>query len=285
VKPHLHRMSTTNSKDNRTTALYCAISAGVGLIGGYVFSRIYGKSHKSVAESTKLWKENPNLYNYIMQEGNRCIPELQKIHDVTQEKFGEDYADWITSQDQCYLFVWLCNLLNVKKAIEVGVFTGSSALCIAQSIRKDHGKGELVAIDHVSGKQFTDVAEASFTEAKLDDIVSLRLNGGIDGLDEVIADKSQVGTFDFAYVDAMKTEYMEYYERLLTLVKSGGVLAFDNTLLCGRVADLNNLSDLTPDHQARVKYMVKFNKKVKEDKRVEMCMIAIGDGLTLVRKK
>lgn len=241
-----------------------------------------------MAESTKLWKENPKLYKYIMQSGNRFIPALQDIHNETNEKFGETYGDWITSQDQCYLFVWLCKVLRVKKAIEVGVFTGSSALCIAKSIQDqsdDQDDSQLVAIDHVSGQKFIDVAEHNFRKSGVDELISLRLQGGVQELDGLLQEKGQKGTFDFAYVDAQKTEYMKYYDRLFELMKPGGVMAFDNTLLCGRVADLDNLEDLKPEHRERVKYMVRFNKKVHADDRVEMCMISIGDGLTLVQKK
>jgi len=272
--------------DRTRTALYCAVSCGLGAGAAYVCSKLWSPP-KSVSESTKLWKENPNLYRYIMRSGNRFIPELHDIHKETNEQFGETFGDWITSQDQCYLFVWLCKVLRVRKAIEVGVFTGSSALCIAQSIRDQrHEDGaQLVAIDHVSGQRFIEIAERHFKESKVDDIVSLRLKGGIDELDELVNDEAQLASFDFAYVDAQKTEYMQYYDRLFPLMRPGGVMAFDNTLLCGRVADLENLRDLKPEHIERVEYMARFNKKVRDDERVEICMIAIGDGLTLVLKK
>jgi len=276
--------------DRNKVGFYCAASFGAGLLASYALSYIRQKrENKSVTESTKLWKENPALYNYIMQKGNREIAELQQIHKVTNQKFGEAYGDWITSQDQCYLFAWLCKLLRARKAIEVGVFTGSSALTIAKSLKSmknvDASDGELVAIDHHSGQRFVDVAAQSFEDAKLNDVVSLRLNGGITELDALAADEAQLGSFDFAYVDAVKTEYCDYYDRLKALVKPGGVMAFDNTLLCGRVADLNKLDDLSPEHKARVEYMARFNDKVRNDEEVEMCMIAIGDGLTLVTKK
>jgi len=278
-------MSRRNtSSKSKTVALYCAMSFGAGLLASYALSYVRRqKENKSVTESTKLWKENPKLYDYIMRRGNRVIPELQDIHETTNRKFGEAYGDWITSQDQCYLFVWLCKLLKAKKAIEVGVFTGSSALCIAKSIKDADGK--LVAIDHHSGQQFVDVAAQNFEKSQLNDVISLRLNGGIQELDVLLSDKAQLATFDFAYVDAMKTEYMDYYDRLKALMRPGGVMAFDNTLLCGRVADLDNLGDLEPAHVERVKYMAKFNEMVHDDASVEMCMIAIGDGLTLVQKK
>jgi len=272
--------------DRNKVGFYCAASFGAGLLASYALSYIRQKrENKSVSESTKLWKENPALYNYIMRRGNREITELRQIHEVTNEKFGEAYGDWITSQDQCYLFAWLCKLLRARKAIEVGVFTGSSALTIAKSLKSIGSDAELVAIDHHSGQRFVDVAAQSFEDAKLNDVVSLRLKGGIVELDALCNSKSQLGSFDFAYVDAVKTEYCDYYDRLKALVKPGGVMAFDNTLLCGRVANLDQLDDLEPEHKARVEYMARFNDKVRNDEEVEMCMIAIGDGLTLVTKK
>lgn len=278
-----------NFNINNKTALYFALSVGVGIGIGYglsklpIFQETKAVQTKSVAESTKLYKANPKLYNYIMKQGNRYIPELQEIHDITYKKFGETYGDWITSKDQCYLLGFLCKLLNVKKAIEVGVFTGSSALCIAKNVVYN---GNVIAIDHHTGKKFTDIAQDIFR--KTDDVnnkISLRLNGGIQELDELIKIDSEKGTYDFAYVDAMKTEYIPYYEKLLVLIRKGGLITFDNTLLCGRVADLDNLNDLDDDHRARVEYIAKFNEHIAKDKRVEMCMISIGDGLTLIQKK
>ena len=199
---------------------------------------------------------------------------MQEIYDVSNDKFGKR-AEMITATDQCYLFKWLMPMIKCKKAIEVGVFTGSSALCIADGMDDD---GKLIAID--VNEEFTSVAQEMWKKAGVDKKIEVKLNGGIDGLDDLISEK---GTFDFAYIDAIKTEYIDYYEKLLLLLRKGGVMAFDNTLQRGLVAE-DVLSTRLPERRKKiVNAMKEFNEFVRNDDRVEMCMLAMNDGVTLVR--
>ena len=163
--------------------------------------------------------------------------------------------------------------MNCTKAIEIGVFTGSSALVIAQGIN-DNGK--LIAID--VDKKYTDIAKKMWKKAGVDHKIELYLNGGIKKLEQLNKDKNEKETYDFAYIDAIKTEYIDYYEKLLPLMKSGGILAFDNVLRHGKVPDHNNTEE-------EIKYLRKFNEMIKNDERVEMCLITLADGVLFATKQ
>ena len=137
--------------------------------------------------------------------------------------------------------------------------------------------GKLYAFD--VNKEWTSLAKEIWKKAGVDDKIELHLNGGIPGLDMLINDKSNHKTFDFAYVDAIKYEFKDYFERLLVLMRKDGVIAFDNVLRRNRVPDFND------DQDDLVNAVRDFNKFVLEDKRVEMCLLGIADGMTLVNIK
>merc|ERR1712228_57954 len=215
------------------------------------------------------------LFDYIMNDGNRHIPELKEIYDVTHQKLG-GRAVMITATDQLYWFKWLMSTFNVRKAIEIGVFTGSSALSIAQGMSDD---GRLMAFD--VSKEYTDIAREMWKKAGVDHKIELSLDGGIVGLDKLLKNKEEIGTYDFAYIDAIKVEYADYYEKLLPLMRRGGIIAFDNVIWYGKVPDKDY--DATNDEKTTA--LRALNRKIRDDDRVQMCIITLGDGILFATVK
>eukprot|EP01084_Bolivina_argentea_P239352 402314_1 len=256
---------------NQRNILY----GGTGFMIGFILFQFRKKPNASKDYSyvDKLGGSK-NTLNYIMKHGNRFMPELQEIYELTETKFGSDSA-MITATDQVYFFKWLVSTLNCRKCIEIGTFTGASGLGIAKGM----SDGLLISFD--VNKEYTDIARTIWKKAKVDKKIKLSLDGGINGLDNLLKIKHEKGTYDFAYVDAIKTEYGEYYERLLLLMKKGGIIAFDNVLWEGKVANVK----YNDEKDKITKYFREFNLMIKNDDRVEMCMLTIGDGLTMVTVK
>ena len=165
----------------------------------------------------------------------------------------------------------LVQMLNAKDALEVGVFTGYSSIAIASALPSD---GKLIACD--VSDEYTSIARRYWKEAGVDNKIKLRLASGITTLDQLIAEDGADG-FDFAFIDADKSNYDAYYERLLVLLRPGGVVAIDNVLWHGKVIDRS----VTDDTQA----IRRLNAKIAADERVTMSMLSIGDGLTLAMKR
>eukprot|EP01083_Nonionella_stella_P005055 14719_1 len=261
-------MATNSNKIDKQTVLYCGVSVGIGLALGYFVP----KWMKKTRTYSKL---APEQLDYIRNKGNRCIPELQEIDEITRDTFDWQYK-MITAPDQSYFFKWLMETMRARKAIEIGVFTGSSGLAIAKGLTDD---GVLFAFD--VSKEYTDIAREMWKKAGVDHKIKLSLNGGIQGIDALAANESELGTYDFAYIDAIKTEYGTYYEKLLPLMRKGGVIAFDNVLWGGKVSNCNY--DASNDETT--KYFREFNQKLTTDERVDMCIITLGDGILFATVK
>jgi caffeoyl-CoA O-methyltransferase len=165
----------------------------------------------------------------------------------------------------------LVRLMGAKYCLEVGVFTGYSSLAVALVLPAD---GRIVACD-VSEK-WTAVARKYWMEAGVAARIDLRIAPALSTLDELIASGS-AGSFDFAFIDADKINYLAYYERALTLVRPGGLIAVDNTLWGGQVIDNKSLSDDT-------RAIRQFNDQLRSDLRIHLSLLPIGDGLTLALK-
>jgi len=159
-----------------------------------------------------------------------------------------------------------------KKTLEVGVFTGYSSLTVAQALPED---GILVACD--INKEYTEVARRYWKEAKVDHKIDLRIAPAVETLEHLISN-GESGSFDFAFLDADKDNYVKYYELALKLIRTGGLIAIDNVLWSGKVTD-----PLVTDLDTET--IRKLNAFIKNDDRVDISLIAIGDGLTLCRKK
>lgn len=165
----------------------------------------------------------------------------------------------------------LVRLMGAKKTLEVGVFTGYSTLSVALALPPD---GKVIACD--VNQQDTAIARRYWQQAGVANKIELHLAPASETLDWLLA-SDQAGTFDFAFIDADKSNYDHYYERSLQLVRSGGLIAIDNVLWSGRVAD-----PVVQDN--RTNKIRAFNQKLHQDQRVIISQVSIGDGLTLALK-
>ena len=173
--------------------------------------------------------------------------------------------------DQGVLLAFLIRLIDAKNAIEVGTFTGYSALAVASALPPG---GRLVCCD-VSA-EWTAIARRYWAEAGVAGKIELHLRPAQETL-AALLQKDGAGTFDFAFIDVDKTGYDAYYEACLALLRSGGLIAIDNVLWSGTVADP---SDQKPDTVA----LRAITAKVRDDSRVDACLLSIGDGVLLARK-
>lgn len=176
------------------------------------------------------------------------------------------------SPEQGQFFRFLLQLINAKKALEIGTFTGYSAICMALGLPDD---GHVTCCD--LSFDWTRMAEKYWQKMGLDKKITLHLAPALQTLEKLIA-SNQHNTFDFAFIDADKPNYINYYNYCLQLVRPGGVIAIDNVLWSGEVANPAN-----QDENTRI--IRNLNDKLYRDDRVSMCMIPIGDGLTLAIKK
>lgn len=166
----------------------------------------------------------------------------------------------------------LAALIGAKRIVEVGVFTGYATLAMALALPKG---GRIVALD--VSEDYTKIARKHWKKAKVEKKIDLRLAPALESLDKMLA-KGAAGTFDMAFIDADKENYLGYYERVLKLLRRGGLVAVDNVLWGGSVAD-------PKDKSASTRAIRAFNKKLKGDKRVDVSMVPIADGVTLARKR
>jgi caffeoyl-CoA O-methyltransferase len=176
------------------------------------------------------------------------------------------------SPEQGQFMSLLIRLIGAERAIEIGVYTGYSSLWTALALPPT---GRLIACD--ISKQWTDVAKRYWKEAGVDKKIDLRLRPALDTLDRLLAE-GRAGAFDFAFIDADKENYDAYYERCLALLRPGGLIAIDNTLWDGRVTAPDPGDDETMAIDA-------LNTKLRQDTRIDLSLVPIGDGLTLVWKR
>ena len=174
--------------------------------------------------------------------------------------------------DQAALFSLLVRLTGVKRAIEIGTFTGLSALAVASALP---AAGRLVCCD--VSEEWTSIARRHWQEAGLAERIELRIGPAADTLSALLRDGG-AGSFDFAFIDADKPGYDRYYELCLELIRSGGLIALDNMLWAGAVADP---SKHDPDTDA----LRALSAKIAADPRVESCLLTVGDGVMLARKR
>lgn len=174
--------------------------------------------------------KNVPLREFVIEEFNNISELKRQLIKDTHEQFG-GRAMMLTPADQAEHMAFLAKLAGAKKGIELGVFTGYTSLCFAEVLPAD---GILIAID--VNYEYTTMAMKYFKAAGVSKKIKLRLEGGIHVLDELLADPSQVGTFDFAYVDADKANYPNYLDRLALLLRPGGFIMFDNVLWSGTTA-------------------------------------------------
>lgn len=219
--------------------------------------------------STKTLTLTPALYQYLQAISLREAPILSRLREKTATMAG---AQMQISPEQGQLMALLIELLGAKKTLDIGTFTGYSALVAALALPEE---GKVIACD--VSRESTAVAQTFWQEAGVAHKIDLRLAPAVETLDGLIA-AGEAGTFDFAFIDADKNNYAAYYEKSLTLLRQGGLIAIDNVLWDGRVVDPMNQEKDTVAIRA-------LNEKVYQDERVSLSLIPIGDGLTLARKR
>lgn len=209
------------------------------------------------------------LYDYLLATSLREPPELAALREETRL---HPQAEMQIAPEQGQLLQLLVRLSGARRALEVGVFTGYSSLAIALALPAD---GYLLACD--VSDEFTAVARWHWAAAGVTERIELVLAPAIETLDARLG-AGEAGSFDFAFIDADKEGYVDYYERALALLRPGGLLAVDNTLWSGAVAD-------PADRSAETAAIRRFNEHVHGDQRVDLSLLPIGDGLTLARRR
>lgn len=218
--------------------------------------------------SNKTFTLPDKLYRYLIENSLREPDVLRRLREETMRL---PMARMQIAPEQGQFMQLLLRLLGARQAIEVGVFTGYSSLSTALALPEG---GRLIACD--VSETWTAVARRYWREAGVEHKIDLRLAPALQTLDGLI-DDGRSGSFDFGFIDADKSSYGDYYERLLKLLRPGGLLAADNTLWSGAVADLRKKDEDTVAIR-------EFNRRVHLDRRVLPSMVPIGDGLTLALK-
>ena len=208
------------------------------------------------------------LREYLL---NTSLKEPKVLINLREETSRLDEFQMQISPEQGSFLSFLIGLINAKLTLDIGVFTGYSALVVALELPQD---GYVTACD--TSEEWTDIAKKYWRMAKVEDKINLHIAPAMETLDKLLADGYQE-KYDFSFIDADKINYQHYFERSLSLVRKGGLIAIDNVLWGGRVLDKH-------DTEPATRAIRKFNKKLYQDQRVSISMIPIGDGLTLARK-
>eukprot|EP01088_Endostelium_zonatum_P022546 TRINITY_DN9802_c0_g1_i1.p1 TRINITY_DN9802_c0_g1~~TRINITY_DN9802_c0_g1_i1.p1 ORF type:complete len:227 (+),score=33.67 TRINITY_DN9802_c0_g1_i1:72-752(+) len=206
--------------------------------------------------------------NYILNTGNR---ENEHMRELRTKTLDHARAIMMSAPEQILFFQFLFKSLNVKKVIEVGVFTGYGTLGMALGLPAD---GKIIACD--VSDEYASIGKPFWEKAGVSSKIDLIIGPATETIENLLQ-KGEGGTFDFAYIDADKPNYHHYYEGALNLLRTGGIIALDNVLWSEKVLD-ESLTDV-PTVALR-----ELNAKIHKDKRVEISMLALGDGVTFVRK-
>ena len=208
------------------------------------------------------------LYSYLLSVSLREPDVLAQLREETRQL---PQANMQIAPEQGQFMAFLAQLMGARKCLEIGVFTGYSALAIALALPPN---GKLIACD--VNEEWSAIARRYWAQAGVADKIELRLAPALDTLGNLIAE-GQSGSFDFAFIDADKPNYPAYYEHALNLLRPGGLIVVDNVLWSGKVA-----SPLFDDLDTST--LRAFNAKLKADPRIALSMVPIGDGLSLARK-
>ena len=209
------------------------------------------------------------LYEYLLAVSLRESDVLRRLREETAALPQHNMQ---IAPEQGQFMALLAELIGARKCLEIGTFTGYSALVVAAALPPD---GILVACD--ISDDFTSLAKPFWREAGVAGRIDLRIGPALDTLDALIAD-GQTGSFDFAFIDADKANYEGYFQRVFDLVRGGGLICIDNVLWHGAVIDPARTDEDTEAIRA-------FNASLTHDPRVSLSLVPIGDGLTLARKR
>ena len=210
-----------------------------------------------------------DLRKYML---NVSFRDDEILRQLREETLTLKEAQMQISPEQGAFLSILTKILNAKKTLDIGVFTGYSSLVVARELPDD---GLVVACD--TSIEWTSIAKKYWKLAGVDNKVDLHLAPAKETLEKLIED-GQASTYDFSFIDADKINYQSYYENSLVLVKPGGIIAVDNVLWSGQVIDQT-------DFEPATRAIRSFNEKLYQDNRVSISMVPIGDGLTLAYKK
>jgi predicted O-methyltransferase YrrM len=197
-------------------------------------------------------------------------PETPRQRQLRDETGRMPNAGMQIGANQGSFMAFMIGLTGTRNCLEIGTFTGYSALAVAAALPPD---GKLICCD--VSEDYTNVGRKAWAQAGVADRIDLRIGPAADTLDRLIAD-GRSGQFDFAFIDADKENYDRYYEQCLVLVRKGGLIAIDNMLWDGAVADPANQSESTVAIRA-------LNAKLRDDARIDFALIPVGDGIALVR--
>ncbi len=212
---------------------------------------------------------NEDLYAYLLDTGLREPAVLQRLRQATEL---QEMSIMRSAPEQGQLMAMLIRLMGAKRIIEIGTYTGYATLWMAQALPDD---GEIITCD--ISETWTDVARRFWAEAGEADKITLHIRPAIETLDALIV-AGERDAFDFAFIDANKESYPAYFESCLSLLRSGGLMVIDNVLWGGSVIDASNQEPSTLAIRA-------FNQALYSDVRIEINMLPIADGITLVVKK
>jgi predicted O-methyltransferase YrrM len=209
------------------------------------------------------------LYDYVLTTSVREAPVLARLREETAKQAS---AMMQISPDQGQFMALLTELIGARQCLEIGTFTGYSALAVALALPAD---GRIITCD--INQETTAIARRYWAEAGVDHKIDLRLAPALETLGLLMAEGA-AGRFDFAFIDANKEDYDRYYEAVLSLMRPGGLIAIDNVLWGGSVADPQKQDEDT-------RAIRTLNAKLKGDERISLSLVTIGDGLTLARKR
>lgn len=209
------------------------------------------------------------LHGYLLEHSLRESDVKRRLREVTASL---ECSGMQIAPEQGQFMALLVELIGARRIVEIGTFTGYSALCMAEAMPTD---GALICCD--LSEEWTGIARGFWREAGVEERIDLRLAPALETLDALLA-QGREGQFDMTFIDADKANYTQYFDRCLTLVRPGGLILFDNTLWGGRVADPQDRDEDTRAIRA-------LNDRLLGDQRVTLSLVPIGDGLTLARKR
>jgi len=219
--------------------------------------------------STQTLALDDRLYHYLLSVSLR---EPEVLAQLRQETADHPMRTMQISPEQGQFMALLVRLMGATRALEIGVFTGYSSLAVALALPPE---GKLIACD--VSQEYTAVARRYWQQAGVAGKIDLWIAPALETLDHLLTD-GQAGTFDFAFIDADKQNYLNYYERALELLRPGGLIVIDNVLWSGSVAD----PAVEDESTVAIR---EFNQKLHQDDRVFLSLVPIGDGLTLALKQ
>ena len=222
-------------------------------------------------------QQSTDLYEYMLSVSLR---EHEVLKALREETAKDPNAIMQIPPEQGQFMALPVKILGARKTLEIGTYTGYSALSVALALSDD---GVVVACD--SNLEWTNIAKRFWRKAGVEHKIDLRLAPALDTLDELLND-GQSGTFDFAFIDADKVNYDGYYEKSLALIRAGGLIVIDNVFLFGSVVAPDSVDEKMRERisDTNIEAMQALNKKILKDNRVDISMLPVADGLTLVRK-